>query len=192
MGDRAPAETAAGTFDTYRIECVYDGVSRNNYYAPALGRVVLQTADTILDSTKLELIGFERGPAEPAQVAAKEGGATNLAPASYTPKAGGDFGVQVAAYRSPERAKEAWKRLRGRSGGLLEGLDPTFEQGNVNGTTLFRVIVGNYPSKKEARAYCGALKRAGVDCWPRERAAVSADPRVAAAETGAGPRALRR
>ena len=66
-----PAQTAAGTFDTYRLECIYNGLRRNNFYAPALGRVVLQTADTIVDSVKRELVGFDRGPSEPARVAQK-------------------------------------------------------------------------------------------------------------------------
>ena len=184
-----PAQTAAGTFDTYRLECIYNGVRRNNFYAPALGRVMLQTADTIVDSVKRELVGFDRGPSEPARVAQKppmhhgagKSMANSMPTSTIAPASGERFGVQLAAYRSQNRARQAWARIRDIGGPLLSGVEPVFEKHNVNGKPIYRVIVGNFPSKAKARAQCRALKQNGIDCWPRARLAGVMSPGVATA-----------
>ena len=186
----APAETAAGTFDTVKLECIYDGVRRNNYYSPALGRVVLQTADTFLDSVKRELVGFERGSNDPMRTAQGDG-AANLTPAAYSAKGAERYGIQLAAYRSPTRAKEAWTRIKSAGGALLAGFEPSFEQDTVKGTPLFRVIVGEFNTKDQARAQCQSLKRNGIDCWARVRASDMGTP-VAAAPAATDSRIVQR
>ncbi len=177
-----PAETAAGTFDTYLLECIYDGVRRNNYYSPVLGRVVLQTADTFFDSVKRELIGFERGSGDPLRTA-QGGDNGNMRPAAFTPRDAERFGIQLAAYRSPDRARQAWARIKSAGGALLDGYEPSFEQGTVKGTPLFRLIIGEFDTKARARAQCQSLKRNGIDCWARARAADTSGPVAAAPAT---------
>lgn len=178
----APAETAAGTFDTILLECIYDGVRRNNYYSPALGRVVLQTADTFLDPVKRELVSFERGSDEPMRTA-QGGGASNNARAAYSAEGAELYGIQLAAYRSPTRAKQAWTRIRSAGGALLAEFEPSFEQGTVKGTPLFRLIVGEFETKAQARARCQSLKRNGIDCWARERQPDTSSPVAATPAT---------
>lgn len=134
---------AAGQFDTYRIRCEYDGHVRFNYYAPALGRVVLQTTDTVLDSVQRELVKFERGTGEPlrtasgpAVMAAKPDSATKPTPARLTTGAGDRFGIQLAAYRSPSRAQKAWTWIKRRGGPLLADMKPHYETAENAGGPL--------------------------------------------------------
>lgn len=201
----------AGTFDTFRIQCVYDGHVRFNYYAPAVGRVVLQTQDTILDSVQRELIGFERGPGEVLRTASGPATATlpdkgpmrdamakkmtaepkpamreKTLPAALTTGGKGGYGIQLAAYRSPTRIRKAWAWIQRRGGPLLADLKPQIEQHDGAGVPLFRLVVGEFATMDDARAYCRDLKRKGIDCWPRARAAAekpvaAARPRPAAA-----------
>lgn len=189
----------SGSFDTWRIQCVYDGHVRFNYYAPALGRVVLQTQDTLLDSVQRELIGFDRGPAEPLRTAsgpvspaagpdkspmhktmAKKVAAApkpvmretpEPAPARLTAASEGRYGIQLAAYRSPTRIRKAWSRIQRRGGSLLADFKPQIEQRDGPGVPLFRLVVGQFATLDDARAHCRSLKRKGIDCWPRARAA---------------------
>ena len=109
VGEFGAVKTAAGALDAYRIRCFYDGVVRVNYYAPALGRVVLQTLDTIFDSVKRELVSFERGPAPEVQTAKSETVTLSQAASKPSPvalAAARRYGVQLAAIarrRAPSR-----------------------------------------------------------------------------------------
>ncbi|PPR19119.1 MAG: hypothetical protein CFH40_02369 [Alphaproteobacteria bacterium MarineAlpha10_Bin3] len=175
VGEFGAVKTAAGALDAYRIRCFYDGVVRVNYYAPALGRVVLQTLDTIFDSVKRELVSFERGPAPEVQTAKSETVTLSQAASKPSPvalAAARRYGVQLAAYRSPARAKQAWSRLQRFGGALLAGQTPVIERQDAADGQLFRLIVGDYATKNKARAFCRSLKRGGIDCWPRARKAV--------------------
>ncbi len=195
MGAFGAVKTAAGALDAYRIRCFYDGVVRMNFYAPALGRVVLQTLDTIFDSVNRELVSFERGPA-PALRIAKGGTMMSVAPASRPSPAPivakVRYGVQLAAYRSPARAKQAWLQIQRVGGALFEGQTPTIERHDVTDGTLYRLIVGAFATKNEARAYCRILKRGGIDCWPRARMAVKPPAVVQAAPSASYLRIVRR
>jgi hypothetical protein len=175
VGPFGAVKTAAGALDAYRIRCFYDGVVRVNYYAPALGRVVLQTLDTIFDSVKRELVSFERGPA-PALQTAKDETVTPAPPVTkpslVAQVVAGRYGVQLAVYRSPARARQAWSRLQRFSSALLGDRTPVIERHDAAGGQLFRLIVGDYATKDKARAFCQSLKRGGIDCWPRARKAV--------------------
>ena len=148
VGEFGAVKTAAGALDAYRLRCFYDGVVQINYYAPALGRVVLQTLDTIFDPVKRELVRFERGPEPELRVAKSE---------TVTP---------------PARAKQAWSRLQRFGGTLLAGETPVIERHDAADGQLFRLIVGDYATKNKAHAFCLTLKRGGIDCWPRVRKAV--------------------
>ncbi len=163
---------AAGVFDAFRVKCFYNGDVRFNYYAPAVGRVVLQTTDTILDSVQRELVGFERGLDKSLRTAAgpmekAPGGKANPKPAKFTAGAEIRYGIQLAAYRSPTRAKKAWSWIKRRGGPLLADFEPRYERAENSGGTLFRLVVGDFAKKTQARRHCQALKRNGIDCWPR-------------------------
>lgn len=184
--------TSAGPFDAYRMRCVYDGVTRVNYYAPMLGRVVLQTGPADAKPVERELVGFMRRIETPKQIAS-----ANLQPAAKKmPRPTGKpsasakvrYGVQLAAYRSPERIKRTWAWIKRKGGRLLATSKPSIERHEKNGTALYRLIVGNFASQKEARAHCRALKRNNVDCWARARSDKNAAPLLA---MSAPPKATR-
>ena len=169
----------AGHFDTFRVKCQYDGHVRFNYYAPAVGRVVLQTTDTVLDSVQRELLAFERGTGEPIRTASGPAADKMMMapaakakpkPARLTTGAAPRYGIQLAAYRSPSRVKKAWSWIKRRGGPLLADMQPHYERAENAGGPLFRLIVGDFATKAEARRHCQALKRSGVDCWPRPHA----------------------
>ena len=118
---------------------------------------------------------------------------TPAAPANGVALAtGGRYGVQLAAYRSPARAKQAWRRLQRIGGGLLDGQTSAIERHNGPSGPLYRLIVGAYATKNKARAYCRTLKRGGIDCWPRARVAVDPPTVVGAAPAPTDLRVVRR
>jgi len=165
---------AAGTFDAYRVKCFRDGEVRFNYYAPAIGRVVLQTTDTLLDSIQRELIEFKRGLNKPMRTATgpmekMAAGKEKAKPASLTAGTEIRYGIQLAAYRSPSRVKKAWSWIKRRGGPLLADFKPHYERAKNSSGPLFRLVVGEFPTKGKARRHCQALKRRGVDCWARAR-----------------------
>ncbi len=194
VGDFGTVKTVAGAFDVYRLKCVYDGIVRNNYYAPELGRVVLQTSNTIFDTVKRELVSFGRASAASKQSAEVET-SMPLAPASkplpvksvsmpppaklarppvqVARGAPDRYVVQLAAYRSPTRAKRAWPRIQRAGGALFNGHTPDVERHKGPRGLLFRLTVGAYKTQNQARDYCRNLKRRGVDCWPRARMAAN-------------------
>lgn len=185
VDDFGTLKTAVGAFDTYRLKCQYDGTVRFNYYAPTLGRIVLQTSDTIFDSVRRELVAFGQGIDKTMRPASgsSEFAAPKMQKKSPAARAGATrFGVQLAAYRSQSRIKKAWGWIKRRGGPLLADASPNIERHEGNGGPLFRLIVGNFATKNEARTHCRALKRGGVDCWPRPRTGKSTVSPVAAAD----------
>ena len=187
----------AGHFDTFRVKCLYDGHVRYNYYAPVIGRVVLQTTDTVLDSVQRELLAFERGTGEPIRTASgpaadkmKMAPTARAKPARLTTGAAPRFGIQLAAYRSQNRVKKAWSWIKRRGGPFLANLKPHYERAENAGGPLYRLIVGDFTTKAEARRHCQALKRNGFDCWLRPH--VGAPGPVAAATPADGFRLVSR
>jgi hypothetical protein len=184
--------TSAGPFDAYRMRCVYDGAARVNYYAPMLGRVVLQTGASAFKPIERELVGFMRSIEAQQQMAE-----ANLQPAAKgmpgaavmtLASAKVRYGVQLAAYRSPERIKRTWAWMKRHGGRLLATSKPSIERHEKDGTALYRLIVGDFASQDQARAHCRALKRNNTDCWPRARSDKTAVPLVA---SSASPKSLR-
>lgn len=167
-------QIAAGEFEIFRLSCVANGEARFNYYAPSLGRVVLQTTGTIFGSVQRELIAFERGDSAPVQSAAMPMDKAMIKDAKIKPAGLGEsakprFGVQLAAYRSSNRVKKAWHWIKRRGGPLLADTTPHFERTEKASGPLYRLVVGEFTTKTAARRHCQALKRKGVDCWPRAR-----------------------
>jgi hypothetical protein len=53
--------TTAGPYNVYKLTCHYDGDPYINYYAPKIGRVVLQTGGSIFAGVERELVSYQRG-----------------------------------------------------------------------------------------------------------------------------------
>ncbi len=194
--DFGTVKVAAGTFDSFKVKCQYDSTVRYNYYAPALGRVVLQTTDTLLDSVKRELIGFEQGSGTPLRTAsgpmAKPTDIAKKMPRQAAKKPAGRYGVQLAAYRSSKKIKQVWGWIKRKGGPLLADAKPNVERHEKNGKSLYRLVVGDFATKNEARAHCRSLKRKGVDCWPRAHSGKSSSGPVAAIGSGSTVNIVRR
>jgi hypothetical protein len=120
--------TTSGPYDVYKLTCRYDGVPYVNYFAPKIGRVVLQTGGSIFAGVERELVSYQSGGAADTRMAAakptgqmkakpaaphapsKSGSSKSMPPkphkamAANTKKPNG-FGIQLAAYKSPKRAR---------------------------------------------------------------------------------------
>ena len=179
-------QIAAGEFESFRLSCIANGEVRFNYYAPSLGRVVLQTTDTIFGSVQRELVAFERSDGAHMQSAATPMDKAMIKDAKMKPASLGEsvkprFGVQLAAYRSSKRVKKAWRWIQRRGGPLLADATPHYERTEKASGPLYRLVVGEFATKTAARRHCQALKRKGVDCWPRAHAGLNRPAPVAAA-----------
>ena len=82
------------------------------------------------------------------------------------PAAGGDFRVQLAAVRSPERARGEWERLRRRNGDLLAKLRLFITKADLGPAKgiYFRLRAGPLASEAKAKALCASLAERKVGC----------------------------
>lgn len=108
-------------------------------------------------------------PQPPVPVAAAPEPARPARTTGATPSAGG-WAVQVAALQDRAEAERQWRAIAARQSSLLGGMDPTFAAADLGAKGVFiRVLVGDYPTRREAEAFCARLKQAGQDCLTRQR-----------------------
>lgn len=80
----------------------------------------------------------------------------------------GRYGVQLAAYRSQDRAAQGWMTLRADYGELLDGLEPRVEQALVPGRGRFHRLYAAGATEPEADRVCANLKSRGLWCTVAE------------------------
>ena len=87
------------------------------------------------------------------------------APATHD---GPAFGIHVASYRTPERARRGWDVLRFEHGDVLEGLKPRIARVDLGPDTgvFFRLRAGPLGDEAAAWALCQELKQRDVYCVP--------------------------
>ncbi|MEM9234177.1 MAG: SPOR domain-containing protein, partial [Pseudomonadota bacterium] len=83
--------------------------------------------------------------------------------------AAGSWAVQVGAFGSQDEAMNNYERLSSRIGTLVSGQIADVNVATVNGTTYYRLWLGEFSSRSEANDHCAALKSAGQDCLTRQR-----------------------
>ncbi|MCC9622758.1 SPOR domain-containing protein [Thalassospira sp. MA62] len=89
------------------------------------------------------------------------------APAQTAP--GPYYAVQLAAYRSRERAEAAWRTFQTRSGDVLNGQPHEISTITIDGQGLFfRLLTGRYQTNADATNACRTLKNNGTDCLIRQ------------------------
>lgn len=71
-------------------------------------------------------------------------------------------GVQIAAYRSRERAEQGWRDVSGRTS-ALSGVRYRIEEGTVDIGTVYR-LKAVASDRAAADRLCAALKADGIDC----------------------------
>jgi hypothetical protein len=74
-------------------------------------------------------------------------------------------GVQVGAYRSRNRAEQAWTQLS--ANGPLQGRNYRIEEARADIGTVFR-LQALAPNASQANALCDELRAAGIDCQVKE------------------------
>ncbi len=125
------------------------------------GRVAGQVAAAAVDGIKqvLAMTGAAAPPSRPC-AAAK--------PANAPPRSAvrGNYRVQLASLRSPERAERAWKRLQKKHPKILSPLRLTIQKADLGleRGVFYRLQVGPFADKAAARAACSTFKQAGMSC----------------------------
>ena len=71
-------------------------------------------------------------------------------------------GVQLAAYRSRQRAEQGWNDIRRRTN-ALDGVRYRIEKGTVDIGTVYRLLAVA-SDRAAADRLCAALKADGLDC----------------------------
>ncbi len=80
------------------------------------------------------------------------------------------FMAQLASFRTKAEASAEFGRLRSKHGGTFQGVNPIISEGEVGGSTRFRLNVGGMDSKAAADAFCSKLFAGGErDCLVRKR-----------------------
>ena len=84
---------------------------------------------------------------------------------------GDQWSVQVASFRTPEKADEEWQALNAKHEDLFAGLERKIVRFDVGGEigVRYRLRIGPFPNKESADQKCLDLTEAGVGClviWP--------------------------
>ena len=91
-----------------------------------------------------------------------------VAPVQQASAATSGYVAQLASFRSNAEATAEFGRLRSKYGDTLAGLSPVISQGEVAGSTRYRLAVGPFASRDAANALCSKLFAAGErDCLVR-------------------------
>ncbi|WP_167447255.1 SPOR domain-containing protein [Thalassospira lucentensis] len=124
-------------------------------------------ATTMIEVPMASKAAPEAATAEPVATAAPAQQPAPQAAAAVAPNAP-YYTVQLAAYRSRERAEAAWPKFQSRSNGVLSSAAHEVTTIVIDGKGLFfRLMTGQYAGKSDASQACSTLKAQGVDCLIR-------------------------
>ncbi|MFH1803649.1 MAG: SPOR domain-containing protein [Pseudomonadota bacterium] len=91
------------------------------------------------------------------------------APETAQMTGGSYYAIQLAAYRSRERAENSWITLQKSARGTLDGIDHEVQSLTIPGQGLFfRLLTGRFGTSSDAARACDGLKRDGIDCMVRK------------------------
>ncbi len=76
------------------------------------------------------------------------------------------FGVQLAALRSEDEARQEWERLAHKMPDLLAGKRPAIARTEREGQTYWRLRTGAFADAAEASAFCQRVRAKGAGCTP--------------------------
>jgi cell division septation protein DedD len=78
---------------------------------------------------------------------------------------GGQYLVQVAAFRTQDAAEAAWRKSASEHPNLYRGAGKRIQRADLGAKGVFyRLRVGGFSQKTEADAFCDALKAEGDNC----------------------------
>ncbi|MGI9449401.1 MAG: SPOR domain-containing protein [Geminicoccaceae bacterium] len=75
------------------------------------------------------------------------------------------YRVQLAAVDTENAAEIYWREVKTRLPDVLDGIEPLFDQREVDKRVFFRVWIGAFDKRADADNYCGWLKSKGQDCF---------------------------
>ncbi len=77
----------------------------------------------------------------------------------------GRFKVQVGSLPSQDLAEKEWKKIKRKHEGALSGVNGTIFAKNIPGKgTYYRIYLGGFESREEAKTLCATLTTQGVSC----------------------------
>lgn len=87
-------------------------------------------------------------------------------PAEQAPAttSGGDYKIQLGAFKSQAEAEQNWSKISGKHGDVISG-DHVIVQADVKGTTYYRLRATGFVSEAEAKAACAKLSSRGQPCF---------------------------
>ena len=108
---------------------------------------------------------------EPVQQQRQQVARAEPAPAPVTSSASGDYVVQTAAFRSEEEARDEYRKLRDKHGGLIASYGPLIQKADLGSRGVYyRLRLGPIDSKGAASNLCDSLLAAGEkDCLVRRQ-----------------------
>lgn len=92
--------------------------------------------------------------------------ATPAAEPATASAGGGSAQVQIGAFDSDALARGEWGRVSGKYGALFSGKSMIVQEAKSNGRMFWRLRVGGFENRDEARRFCAALISGGTDCIP--------------------------
>lgn len=83
---------------------------------------------------------------------------------------GGDFVVQIGAFRTREEADEAWAAFASRFPGVASGRSPSIARADLGERGVYhRLRIAGYATRENASAACAELSSQGQDCLVASR-----------------------
>lgn len=77
---------------------------------------------------------------------------------------GGKYALQLSSVTNPWVIEPFWLKLQKKYASALEGVTPTYERASVKGETYFRIKVGQFSKRTQAKQACAQLKEIGGSC----------------------------
>lgn len=74
--------------------------------------------------------------------------------------------VQLGAFPSIDRAREAWTSLEGRFGEYLTGKNRVVQEASAGGSTFYRLRAMGFEDLSDARRFCAVLVAENANCIP--------------------------
>lgn len=90
--------------------------------------------------------------------------ATVQVPVATQSTVSGMAAVQLGALNSPSAAERAWRHVSRADPALFAGREPEIEPVTVSGKTFYRLRLGGFDSKADARKFCGEVSASGKAC----------------------------
>ena len=87
-------------------------------------------------------------------------------PAATAASAGGEYVLQIGAYKSQAEADNAWTSYKAKHSALLSGASDNVQQADLGDKGIwYRLRIAGFPSKDVASAMCDRLKADGGSCF---------------------------